>query len=107
MVLWWFQAWSMWIEGNTKDFADSSIMDSCLLDEVLLCTHIALLCVQENPDDRPIMSSVVYALDNGSTTLPTPNRPAYFGHMNNQIDQLKVNIQNSIGSFTLTNIEGR
>ena len=97
----------MWIEGNTKDLADSSIIDSCLLDEVLLCSHIALLCVQENPDDRPVMSSVVYALDNGSTTLPTPNRPAYFGRGSNEIDQIKDDIQNSIGSFTLTNIEGR
>lgn len=97
----------MWTEGNTKDLADSSIVDSCLLDEVLLCSHIALLCVQENPDDRPIMSSVVYALDTGSTTLQTPNRPAYFGHRSNEIDHLNNDIQNSIGSFTLTNIEGR
>jgi serine/threonine protein kinase len=92
MVLWWFQAWTMWTEGNTKDLADSSIIDSCLLDEVLLCSHIALLCVQENPHDRPVMSSVVYALDNGSTTLPTPNWPTYFGRGSNEIDQLKDDI---------------
>ncbi|CAN6289060.1 unnamed protein product [Urochloa humidicola] len=99
--------WHMWMEGNTKDLADSSIMDSCLLDEILLCSHIALLCVQENPDDRPVMSHVVYALDNGSTTLPSPNRPAYFAQRSNEIELVRDDIQNSMGSFTLTKIEGR
>jgi len=96
------------MEGNTKDLVDSSIMDSCLLDEILLCSHIALLCVQEYPEDRPVMSYVVNTLDNGSTTLPSPNRPAYFAQRSNGIEQvIRNDIQNSIGSFTLTNIEGR
>ncbi|CAN6306181.1 unnamed protein product [Urochloa humidicola] len=99
--------WHTWMEGNTEDLADSSIMDSCLIDEILLCSHIALLCVQENPDDRPVMSYVVYALDNGSIALPSPNRPAYFSHRSNEIEQVRGDIQNSMGSFTLTNIEGR
>ncbi|CAL4940112.1 unnamed protein product [Urochloa decumbens] len=99
--------WHMWMQGNTKDLADSSIMDSCLLDEILLCSHLALLCVQENPDDRPVMSYVVYALDNGSTTLPSPNHPAYFAQRSNEIEQVREDIQNSMGSFTLTSVKGR
>ncbi|XP_034572268.1 receptor-like serine/threonine-protein kinase SD1-8 isoform X2 [Setaria viridis] len=99
--------WNMWMEGNIKNLADSSITNSCLLDEVLLCSHVALLCVQEKPDDRPVMSKVVYALDNGSNTLPSPNHPAYFAHRSNEIEQARDDIQNSMGSFTLTNIEGR
>ncbi len=91
-----------------KDLADSSIMDSCLLHEVLLCIHVALLCVQENPDDRPLMSSVVFFLDNGSNTaLPVPNSPAYFAQRSSEIEQLRDNIQNSMNTFTLTDIEGR
>ncbi|RLN19579.1 receptor-like serine/threonine-protein kinase SD1-8 isoform X1 [Panicum miliaceum] len=99
--------WSMWMERNTKDLVDSSIMDSCLLDEVLLCSHIALLCVQEYPEDRPVMSYIVNVLDNGSTTLPSPNRHAYFAQRSNEIEQVRNDIQNSVGTFTLTNIEGR
>ncbi|KAL6655094.1 hypothetical protein ACP70R_005920 [Stipagrostis hirtigluma subsp. patula] len=72
-------AWNMWKEGKAKDLADSSIMDTCLPHEISVCSHLALLCVQENPDYRPPMSYVVFALENGSmTTLPTPNSPAYF-----------------------------
>ena len=103
-----FQSWNMWKEGKMKDLADSSIMDSCLLHEVLLCIHVALLCVQENPDDMPLMSSVVPTLESGSTTaLPTPNCPAYFAQRSSEIEQLRDNIQNSMNTFTLTDIERR
>uniref|UniRef100_A0A0D9XGF8 Receptor-like serine/threonine-protein kinase n=1 Tax=Leersia perrieri TaxID=77586 RepID=A0A0D9XGF8_9ORYZ len=101
-------SWNMWKDMKTKDLADSSIMDSCLPDEVLLCIHVALLCVQDNPDDRPLMSSVVFILENGSSTsLPAPNCPAYFTQRSSEIEQLRDNIQNSKNTFTLTNIEGR
>uniref|UniRef100_A0A0E0M493 non-specific serine/threonine protein kinase n=1 Tax=Oryza punctata TaxID=4537 RepID=A0A0E0M493_ORYPU len=101
-------AWNMWKEGKTKDLADSSIIDSCSLDEVLLCIHVALLCVQENPNDRPLMSSTVFILENGSSTaLPAPSRPAYFAYRSDESEQSRENIQNSMNTFTLTNIEGR
>jgi hypothetical protein len=45
----------MWKGGKTGDLADPSIADTCLLYEVSLCSHVGLLCVQENPDDRPLM----------------------------------------------------
>uniref|UniRef100_A0ACD5YCD8 Uncharacterized protein n=1 Tax=Avena sativa TaxID=4498 RepID=A0ACD5YCD8_AVESA len=95
-------SWSMWTEGKTEILADSSIMDSFSPDEVLLCVHVALLCVQENPDDRPLMSSVLFVLENGSTTLPPPNRPAYC--VRQSVEQ---NIVTSVNGYTTTDIEGR
>ncbi|BAT09312.1 receptor-like serine/threonine-protein kinase SD1-8 [Oryza sativa Japonica Group] len=101
-------AWNMWKEEKTKDLADSSIIGSCLLDEVLLCIHVALLCVQDNPNDRPLMSSTVFILENGSSSaLPAPSRPAYFAYRSDESEQSRENIQNSMNTFTLTNIEGR
>uniref|UniRef100_A0A8R7U167 Uncharacterized protein n=1 Tax=Triticum urartu TaxID=4572 RepID=A0A8R7U167_TRIUA len=35
----------------------------------------ALLCVQDNPNDCPFISSVVYILENGSAKLHVPNQP--------------------------------
>ncbi|TVU10302.1 hypothetical protein EJB05_43825, partial [Eragrostis curvula] len=99
--------WNMWKEGKARDLADSSIMDSCLLDEVMLCNHIALLCVQEIPDDRPLMSSVVFALENRSNTFPDPNQPAYFAQRSNEMEQLRENVQNTMNTVTMTAIEGR
>uniref|UniRef100_A0A0E0EUL0 Receptor-like serine/threonine-protein kinase n=2 Tax=Oryza meridionalis TaxID=40149 RepID=A0A0E0EUL0_9ORYZ len=102
-------SWNMWKEGKSKDLADSSIMDSGLLHEILLCIHVALLCVQESPDDRLLMSSVVFTLENGSSAalLPAPSCPGYFAQRSSEIEQMKDNTQNSVNTFTLTNIEGR
>jgi hypothetical protein len=97
----------MWKEGKLEDLPDSSIMDTCSLDHVYLCIHIALLCVQENPDDRPLMPYIVFALENGTTKLPPPNRPAYLGLGNTELDQIRYDIENSANTVTLTNIEAR
>ncbi|KAL6644854.1 hypothetical protein ACP70R_016462 [Stipagrostis hirtigluma subsp. patula] len=101
------KAWNLWKEGNAKDLIYSSVLESCTPDEASLCIHLGLLCVQNNPDDRPFMSSVVSILENGSTTLPNPNEPIYFAHINNEVGQRKGNTQNSNNSVTLTVIEGR
>lgn len=47
------------------------------IDEVLKCITVGLLCVQEDPDDRPSMSEVVILLSSVTTNLPTPKRPAF------------------------------
>jgi hypothetical protein len=96
----------MWKEGKARDLADPSIMDTCLLDEVLLCSHVALLCLQENPVDRPLMSSIVYSLENGSTTLPTPNNPGHYGQRSGDMEQIRDE-NNSMNCLTITTIQGQ
>ncbi|OQU89298.1 hypothetical protein SORBI_3002G170300 [Sorghum bicolor] len=100
-------AWNMWKEWKGKDLADPCIIDTCSLDEVLLCSHMALLCAQENPDDRPLMSSVVLALENGSTTLPPPNNPGHYGHGSSDTELTRDRTDNSMNFLTLTSVEGR
>jgi hypothetical protein len=97
----------MWKEGKAEELVDSYIMDSCSPEEVLLCIHVGLLCVQENPDDRPLMSAVVFVLENGSTTLAAPSRPAYFSRHNIEMEIVRDDIQNSVNNITLTEIQGR
>ncbi|XP_048531461.1 G-type lectin S-receptor-like serine/threonine-protein kinase At1g11300 [Triticum urartu] len=99
-------SWNMWNEEETEELPDSSIINASP-EEVLICVHLALLCVQENPDDRPLMSSVVFVLENGSTTLTTPNRPAYFARRNVEVDELRKDIHTSMNNLTHTEIEGR
>ncbi|KAK1308072.1 Cysteine-rich receptor-like protein kinase 4 [Acorus calamus] len=41
------------------------------------CIHIAMLCVQEDAMIRPNMSSVVLMLNNYSTSVRVPSRPAF------------------------------
>lgn len=97
----------MWKEGKGKDLADPCIIDTCSLDEVLLCSHMALLCAQENPDDRPVMSYIVFALENGSTTLPQPHNPGHYGYGSSDMELTRDRTDNSMNSLTLTNVEGR
>ena len=96
----------MWKEEKTDELPDSCIIDTSP-DEVLLCVQVALLCVQENPDDRPLMSSIVFVLENGSTTLAAPSRPANFARRIAEMDQMGNNMQTSANSLTLSEIEGR
>jgi hypothetical protein len=96
------------MEGKTEELADSSIMETCSPHEVLLCIHVALLCVQDNPEDRPFISSIVSILDNGSISLPAPNRPAHFMRRNTEIEQIvSDDHQTSVNNLTLTEVGGR
>uniref|UniRef100_K4A086 Receptor-like serine/threonine-protein kinase n=1 Tax=Setaria italica TaxID=4555 RepID=K4A086_SETIT len=100
-------AWNLWKEGKARDLVDKCIVENCLLDEASLCIHMGLLCVQEKPEDRPFMSSVVFNLENGCPTLPAPNHPAYFAQRNCDMVQMREDIMNSMNTVTLTAIEGR
>ena len=53
-------------------------MESCPTTQILRCLHIALLCVQEDPEERPTMSTVVVLLGSDSIELAEPKKPAIF-----------------------------
>ncbi|RZR82596.1 hypothetical protein BHM03_00009047 [Ensete ventricosum] len=69
--------WSLWREGKGLDLVDEAIGDSYPMAEVLRCMKVALLCVQERPEDRPTMSAVVLMLGSDSQLLPQPRRPGF------------------------------
>ncbi|KAM0871789.1 hypothetical protein ACQ4PT_039162 [Festuca glaucescens] len=102
-----YKSWNLWKEGNVKDLVDSDIVKSCIPDEAFLCVQIGLLCVQDNPNDRPLMSSVVLILENGSAAIPIPSEPAYFAHTNDQTEPVRGSTENSKNGLTLTVLQGR
>ncbi|TKY51081.1 Cysteine-rich receptor protein kinase 25 [Spatholobus suberectus] len=71
-------AWKLWKDEVPLELMDHSLRESCTPNEVIRCIHIGLLCVQEDPADRPTMASVVLMLDSYTVTLPVPNQPAFF-----------------------------
>ncbi|PQQ15143.1 hypothetical protein Pyn_27904 [Prunus yedoensis var. nudiflora] len=71
-------AWRLWKAGKELEFVEPLLMESCTKAEVLRCMHIALLCVQEDPAERPTMSAVVVLLGSESVDLPEPKQPAIF-----------------------------
>lgn len=59
------------------ELVDPLLTESCLEDEFLRYMNIGLRCVQEDPYDRPSMSSIVLMLKNESVTLRQPERPPF------------------------------
>nr|POE92705.1 receptor-like serine/threonine-protein kinase sd1-8 [Quercus suber] len=70
-------AWILWNEGRPLELIDECLRQSSTLSEVLRCIHISLLCVQQRPEDRPSMSSVIVMLGSESA-LPQPKQPGFF-----------------------------
>ncbi|XP_022720560.1 cysteine-rich receptor-like protein kinase 10 isoform X2 [Durio zibethinus] len=70
-------AWKLWSKGQGMKLIDPLLVKSCVATEVLKCIHIGLLCVQEDPADRPKMSSVIVMLANETIRLPLPAEPAF------------------------------
>ncbi|KAI3498883.1 hypothetical protein L1887_34669 [Cichorium endivia] len=68
-------AWRMWKEGRGEDLIDKTLIKNCPLNQTLRWIQIALLCVQEDPKDRPNMSSVIFMLEDQWSTLPDPSEP--------------------------------
>ncbi|PON85324.1 Protein kinase-like [Trema orientale] len=71
-------AWRSWKDRKEVEFVDPWLMESSPPREVLRCMHIGLLCVQEDPEDRPKMSDVVVLLQGSeSVSLSEPKQPAF------------------------------
>ncbi|MQL69215.1 hypothetical protein Taro_001515, partial [Colocasia esculenta] len=70
-------AWSLWREGGGLELVDPSMEHNFPMAEVLKCIKIGLLCVQERPEDRPTMASVVLMLGSDTASLPQPKQPGF------------------------------
>lgn len=73
-------AWQLWKDGTPLELMDPILRESYNQNEVIRSIHIGLLCVQEDPADRPTMATIVLMLDSNTVTLPTPTQPAFFVH---------------------------
>ncbi|PON41053.1 Cysteine rich receptor like kinase [Parasponia andersonii] len=83
-------AWQLWNEGTAIELMDPLLTDSCSQEEFLRCVYLGLLCVQEDAQDRPTMSSVVVMLNSGSEALQQPERPAFSWGISKDYDEINV-----------------
>ncbi|KAL8471784.1 hypothetical protein ACS0TY_029130 [Phlomoides rotata] len=68
-------AWKLWNEGRAIDLVDNSLGRAFRENEATRCIQVALLCIQEHPDQRPLMPSVIKKLEgNERLMLPRPPR---------------------------------
>ncbi|GMN61965.1 hypothetical protein TIFTF001_031049 [Ficus carica] len=75
-------AWKLLKEGNALELLDTYLRGTSHYNpkEVLRCVHVGLLCVQQDPVDRPDMSSAVLMLGS-EVELPQPEPPGFFMKM--------------------------
>ncbi|KAK9227229.1 hypothetical protein WN943_012278 [Citrus x changshan-huyou] len=71
-------AWKQWRDGTPLQLLDPNLTASYSRNEVIRCIHLGLLCVQEDPAERPSMATIVLMLNSYSVTLPSPQQPAFF-----------------------------
>ncbi|KQK15898.1 cysteine-rich receptor-like protein kinase 6 isoform X2 [Brachypodium distachyon] len=69
--------WEHWTLGTILEIMDSSMTNHSPGDQILKCIHVGLLCVQEDPADRPMMSVVNVMLSSSTVSLQAPSRPAF------------------------------
>ncbi|XP_073137262.1 cysteine-rich receptor-like protein kinase 15 [Henckelia pumila] len=87
-------AWKQWRQGTAEDIIDPVLrVVSSNLSDMFRCIHIGLLCVQDNPSDRPTMASVVLMLSSSKISLSAPFEPTYttnYGYNSRNIPNLSV-----------------
>ncbi|GER53363.1 S-locus lectin protein kinase family protein [Striga asiatica] len=101
-------AWLLYKEGRSLELVDRNIANSIYLYELLRSIHVALLCVQQRPDDRPSMSSVVLMLGSGGV-LPEAKQPGFFTerHGFGSETSTSTNATRSSNECTITLLEAR
>ncbi|GKV19286.1 hypothetical protein SLEP1_g29573 [Rubroshorea leprosula] len=105
-------AWKLWNDGRPLELLDLTLGDSSYSrNEVIRCIQIGLLCVQEDPGERPTMATIVLMLSSSSVTLPLPKKPAFFLHSRTEpakvLESLSQSMQYSINEVSITEIDPR
>ncbi|KAI9126021.1 hypothetical protein K1719_003439 [Acacia pycnantha] len=64
-------------EGKGMEFMEASLDDTSSHCKLMRCLQVALLCVQNNAEDRPCMLQVSSMLRTEYNSVASPNQPAY------------------------------
>ena len=78
--------------------------DSCVITEALRCIHVSLLCVQQYPEDRPTMTSIIQMLVS-EMELVEPKEPGFFPKRIS--DDENVNKMSINEELSITSLNGR
>ena len=102
------QSWRLWVEKRHLQLIDDSLGNTADAAELLRCIHISLLCVQNSPEDRPDMLSVVVMLTSDSN-LPKPKQPAFYVERNLHHEDLSAINQKSCSEneVTISSLDAR
>ncbi|KAK6229595.1 hypothetical protein SCA6_018546 [Theobroma cacao] len=103
-----YRAWDLWKEEKAVQLIDPLLKESCNLSEVARGIHIGLLCLQQHPEDRPNMSSVVLMLGS-DTALSKPKQPGFLMERKSpETDSTSSKLESSsTNDISMSILEGR
>ncbi|KAF8086798.1 hypothetical protein N665_0612s0018 [Sinapis alba] len=87
----------LWRNGSPLELVDPTIGRNYQTNEVTRCIHIALLCVQDNPEDRPMLSTIILMLTSNTVTLPVPRLPSFIPRSRHELDSEGLESSQSTG----------
>ncbi|KAJ6673362.1 RECEPTOR-LIKE SERINE/THREONINE-PROTEIN KINASE SD1-8 [Salix viminalis] len=103
-------AYELWKDDRGMEIMDPSLDDTFSSCKLIKCLQIALLCVQENPADRPSMLEVSSMVRNETAIVTIPRRPAFSVKTDederNRGDRLHSEIC-SVDGATISQVVGR
>ncbi|KAL5194986.1 Cysteine-rich receptor-like protein kinase 25 [Glycine soja] len=88
--------WRQWKDQEPLSILDSNIKERYSQMEVLRCIHIGLLCVQENLNDRPTITTIISYFNNHSLELPSPQEPAFLLHRRRMDPEIVIQQESSL-----------
>ncbi|PIA29285.1 hypothetical protein AQUCO_06100061v1 [Aquilegia coerulea] len=87
-------AWTHFQQGTTEEIYDPNLMlqnysnSSYIKGDILRVVHVALLCTQEVPSLRPLMSTVLRMLSNRDEQLPAPTNPPFIDEATMELNDI-------------------
>ncbi|TQD78419.1 hypothetical protein C1H46_036054 [Malus baccata] len=93
-------------DNKVLDLMDRTLDESCNKNQFIKCVNVGLLCVQEDPNDRPAMSNVISMLDSETATSPAPKQPGFLTRRGNS-STASSSKPETINEITTSIVEGR
>ncbi|XP_006356901.1 G-type lectin S-receptor-like serine/threonine-protein kinase SD1-1 isoform X1 [Solanum tuberosum] len=101
--------WILFKESRVMEVIDAQLRQSCNQSEVQRSAHVSLLCVQQCPEDRPSMASVVLMLGS-DVTLPLPKEPGFFNGRSQSTEadtSSSKHGETSVNELSITQLDAR
>lgn len=97
----------LWNRRQPLEVLDPIVQDSSYANQIIRCIHVALLCVQQYPEDRPKMSTVYAMLSYDNIELPEPKEPGFCKKSHTKKVDTSASDSSTVNEVTMTTMSGR
>ncbi|PWA59864.1 EGF-like domain-containing protein [Artemisia annua] len=99
--------WMLWNKRQALEIVDPTIQEPSYGNQAIRCIHVALLCVQQYPEDRPKMSTVYSMLSYENMELPEPKEPGFCRESHSRKFDTSASDSSTVNEVTMTTLAGR